>query len=206
MFTYGFHVADKESVYCFCPCDRHGPADGTVAGRWRTLCDLETTLKEYPCATKKKSPMIQKKPREYLEHVKKKGSSCPYHQILYQFLKLIFKDFYEAGRKHLAFYNAKNKDYKAAACWVKDHQPDTAIPEPASRPLKILQPLKIDFGPGQKSIKFEEAIKTLPPEHQAVVSSAMISSLNTAILKSWHLRIQRLTVMIGHYPGSRLQE
>ena len=108
-----------------------------------------------------------------------KASSCPYHQILYQFLKLIFKDFYEAGRKHLAFYNAKNKDYKAAARWVKDNQSDTAIPEPPSRPLKVLQPLKIDLGPGQKSINYEEAIKTLTPEHEAVVTSAMISSLNT---------------------------
>ena len=61
MFTYGFHVADKESGYCFCPCDRHGPAHSTVAGRWRTLCDLETTLEGYPCVSKKRSHTIQKK-------------------------------------------------------------------------------------------------------------------------------------------------
>ena len=121
--------------------------------------------------------MIQKKPREYLEHVRKKGSDCPYHQILYQFLKLIFKDFYEPGRKHLGFYKAQSKDYKAAARWVKENQRDTAIPEPPSRPLKVLQPLKRDLGPGQERKNIEEAIKTLTPKHEAIVSHPLFPSL-----------------------------
>ena len=93
MLTYGFHLdvklADEKTEYCYCPCDRVRPRDCTVTTRWRKLCDIDALLRPFQCA-KTRSLGLQKSPNGYLDHVKTKGETCPYHRMLHSLLKVIY--------------------------------------------------------------------------------------------------------------------
>jgi hypothetical protein len=116
IITYGFHV-DRHSqgtndAFCFCPCDRD-TSQGTVAGRWRSLCGMESIL---PVCNKNK--LIQKPPYEFLAHVRAiKG--CPFHQILYDFLDQLYSNFYGPTNKHIAFFHHNTADYRKSLSYIK---------------------------------------------------------------------------------------
>jgi hypothetical protein len=116
IITYGFHVdrhnRGMNDAFCFCPCDRDTSV-GTVAGRWRSLCGMESIL---PVCNKNK--LIQKPPNEFLAHVRAiKG--CPFHGILYDFLDELYSNFYGPNNKHVGFFQFKSPGYNAAMKNIK---------------------------------------------------------------------------------------
>jgi hypothetical protein len=119
IITYGFHVGrhDREhnDDFCFCPCDRD-TSQGTVAGQWRTLCNMNDILSENIC---NKNKLIQKKPKEFLDHVRTVKASCVFHRILYDFLDDLFRDFYGQNKKHIGFFGMNDPCYKAAIRDIK---------------------------------------------------------------------------------------
>ena len=110
--------------------------------------------------------MIQKTPKLYLAHLRNKRRDCPYHQILYDFLETIFKDFHATDHKHLAFYETNSKAHLKAARWVAQHGLETATTKP-SRALKVLQPIAPELATREKSPPLVEAIAPVREEDEA---------------------------------------
>jgi hypothetical protein len=119
IITYGFHVdrhnRETNEAFCFCPCDRN-TSPGTVAGRWRTLCDMDNILTNNICNKKK---LIQKKPTEFLDHVRTVKAGCAFHRILYDYLEELYSNFYAPHKKHIGFFRPNDADYKAAKRDIK---------------------------------------------------------------------------------------
>jgi hypothetical protein len=114
IITYGFHVnrynRETNEDFCFCPCDRD-TTQGTVARRWRALCSMDTILSNKICNRNK---LIQKKPKEFLDHVRTVKAGCAFHLILYDFLNELYRDFYGPNKQHIGFFQLNDPYYKAA--------------------------------------------------------------------------------------------
>jgi hypothetical protein len=116
IMTYGFHVdknnRETNDEFCFCPCSN--TSQGTVTGRWRSLCRMDDTI--LPICNKNKQ--IKKKPFEFIAHVRGiKG--CVFHQILYDFLDELYSNFYGPNKKHIGFFQINDPDYRAAIKYIK---------------------------------------------------------------------------------------
>jgi hypothetical protein len=111
--TSGFHDKDWNGACCYCPC-------GKNLANWRKIFGVQDFLEETDrYGANKLCNLVQKRPRELLQHVKTKKEGCKAHAIVWHFLNEVFANYYEKGIRHIAFANMNSEEYDRAKAAIQ---------------------------------------------------------------------------------------